>query len=48
MGDSSDSGSLYGEESKMFDDFVPGKYGKLKLSIKEPPELELKPLLEHL
>lgn len=48
MGDNSDSGSLLGQGSKMFEDIDLGEYGRLKSSIEEPLELELKPLHEHL
>lgn len=48
MGDNSDSGSLLGEGSKMFEDIDLGEYGRLKSSIEEPLELELKPLHEYL
>lgn len=48
MGFNSDTGSSSREESRMFKDINLGKYGRLKSSIEEPPESELKPLPEYL
>lgn len=43
-----DSGSSSEDEYRGFEDINLEKFGRLKSSIEEPPELELKPLPEHL
>lgn len=48
LGDNSDNGSSSEDENWEFEEFDPENYGRLKSSIEERVELELKPLLEHL
>lgn len=48
MEDSSDSGSSSEGENREVEEIDLGKYGRLKLSIEEPPELDLKPLPNNL
>lgn len=48
MEDSSENGHSSKEKDRRFENINPGKYGRLKSSIEEPPEIELKPLPEHL
>lgn len=46
--DSSDNGSSSEEEIESLRKLILKKYGRLESLIEEPPELELKPLPEHL
>lgn len=48
LGENSCSGISSEEEGRMFKDKNLGKYGRLKSSIEEPPEVELRPLPEYL